>query len=111
MPDTPVSATAGPLVCGVDFSPESRRALLYSSALAARLGCRLHVVSAVEPLLAEAARTAPPTPRVRRPGGAGPAGIRGSPSARARIACRYDASAGEPAPVAAGGRDANPARG
>ncbi len=51
-----MDAAFAPLVCGVDFSPESRRALRYSSALAVRLACRLHVVSAIEPLLAEAAR-------------------------------------------------------
>jgi nucleotide-binding universal stress UspA family protein len=52
----PVPIPSAPIVCGVDFSPESRRALLYASALAQRLGCRLHLVSAVEPLLSEAAR-------------------------------------------------------
>ncbi len=56
MPNEPVTAVSRPIVCGVDFSPESRRALIYASALAGRLGCRLHVVSAVEPLLTEAAR-------------------------------------------------------
>jgi nucleotide-binding universal stress UspA family protein len=51
-----MSDSAAPFVCGVDFSPESRRALLYAAALADRLNSRLHVVSAVEPLLSEAAR-------------------------------------------------------
>lgn len=56
MPDARATAAAQPLVCGVDFSPESRRALIYAAALAGRLGCPLHIVSAVEPLLSEAAR-------------------------------------------------------
>jgi nucleotide-binding universal stress UspA family protein len=97
MPDRPVIAAAGPLVCGVDFSPESRRALLYSSALAARLGCRLHVVSAVEPLLAEAARLrnqlATFIDQVARDlREFAPLGL---PADRVT----YEASAGEPAPV------------
>lgn len=98
MPDSAVHATAGPLVCGVDFSPESRRALLYSSALAARLGCRLQLVSAVEPLLTEAARMRHQLPafidQVARD-------LRefGAPLPLPPDRLSYDASAGEPAPV------------
>ena len=51
-----MTVTARPLVCGIDFSPESRRALAAAASLAERLGCALHIVSAIEPLLAEAAR-------------------------------------------------------
>lgn len=43
------------IVVGVDFSPESRQALNAAAALATKLGSSLHIVSAVEPLLAEAA--------------------------------------------------------
>lgn len=98
MPDRPANATAGPLVCGVDFSPESRRALLYSSALAARLGCGLHVVSAIEPLLTEAARMRHQLPafieQVARD-------LRefAAPLPLPPDRLSYDASAGEPAPV------------
>jgi nucleotide-binding universal stress UspA family protein len=46
-----------PIVVGTDCSPASRRALVASAWLADRLRCPLLVVSAVEPLLAEAART------------------------------------------------------
>jgi nucleotide-binding universal stress UspA family protein len=56
MRDSGAGRTTASLVCGVDFSPESRCALLYATALASRLDCPLHVVSAIEPLLAEAAR-------------------------------------------------------
>lgn len=45
----------GPIVCGVDFSEPSRRALAYASAFASRVGQPLVVVSAVDPLIAEAA--------------------------------------------------------
>jgi len=55
MAGTPATEPA-PVVCGVDFSEASRQAAIYAAALAARLGCRLLVVSAVEPLLTEAAR-------------------------------------------------------
>jgi nucleotide-binding universal stress UspA family protein len=40
----------------VDFSEQSRHALRWAAALATRFGARLTVVSAVDPLLAEAAR-------------------------------------------------------
>ena len=40
----------------VDFSEQSRHALRWAAALAARFGSRLTVVSVVDPLLAEAAR-------------------------------------------------------
>ena len=46
---------ADPIVVGVDFSPESRQALSAATALANTLGSALHIVSAVQPLLAEAA--------------------------------------------------------
>lgn len=51
-----MSAEVAPIVCGLDFSPESRRALRLSAQLAARLDRPLHLVSAVEPLILEAAR-------------------------------------------------------
>lgn len=46
----------GPVVCGIDFSDHSRRALAWARLLADRLGQRLLVVHAVEPVLADAAR-------------------------------------------------------
>jgi len=49
-------SSPAPVICGVDFSPESRRALVCAAGLAERLRCPLHLVSAIEPLLAEAAR-------------------------------------------------------
>jgi nucleotide-binding universal stress UspA family protein len=44
-----------PIVCGVDFSPDARRALHCAAVMAERLSCPLRLVSAVEPLLVEAA--------------------------------------------------------
>ena len=44
------------IVSPVDFSEQSRHALRWAAALAARFGSRLTVVSVVDPLLAEAAR-------------------------------------------------------
>jgi nucleotide-binding universal stress UspA family protein len=65
-----VTTFSGPVVCGVDFSAGSRRALVRAHALARRLGLRLDVVSAIDPLLAEAANVGMgPVPfpdRVRR---------------------------------------------
>ena len=46
----------GPVVCGVDFSEDSRRALRWADLLARRLTQPLIVVHAVEPLLASAAQ-------------------------------------------------------
>jgi nucleotide-binding universal stress UspA family protein len=46
----------GPVVCGIDFSDHSRRALAWARFLAARLNAPLLVVHAVEPVLAEASR-------------------------------------------------------
>jgi nucleotide-binding universal stress UspA family protein len=43
-------------MCGTDFSPASQVALRTAGAIAARLGCRLEIVSAIEPLFEEAAR-------------------------------------------------------
>ena len=45
----------GPVVCGIDFSDQSRRALTLAAALASRLGLPLRVATVVDPLLAEAA--------------------------------------------------------
>lgn len=45
----------GPIVCGVDFSEPSRRALRYAHALAGALGQPLVVIGAIDPLIAEAA--------------------------------------------------------
>lgn len=45
------------LLCPVDFSEQSRHALRWAGALAERFEARLRVFTAVEPLLAEAART------------------------------------------------------
>lgn len=44
------------IISSVDFSEQSRHALRWAAALAARFGSRLTVVSVVDPLLAEAAR-------------------------------------------------------
>lgn len=46
----------GPVVCGIDFSDDSRRALAWARWLAAAFGQRLVIVHAVEPMLAEAAK-------------------------------------------------------
>lgn len=46
----------GPVVCGVDFSEDSKRALRWADVMARRLAQPLVVVHAVEPLLADAAR-------------------------------------------------------
>lgn len=46
---------SGPILCGVDFSEASRHALEFASAFAARLGQSIVVVSAIDPLIAEAA--------------------------------------------------------
>ena len=45
----------GPILCGVDFSDQSRRALILAGALAGRLEVPLRVVTVIDPLLAEAA--------------------------------------------------------
>ena len=45
----------GPVVCGVDFSDDSKRALRWADFMAQRLGQPLVIVHAVEPLLANAA--------------------------------------------------------
>jgi nucleotide-binding universal stress UspA family protein len=46
----------GPIVCGIDFSDHSRRALAWARLLSQRLDQPLIVVHAVEPVLAEAAK-------------------------------------------------------
>lgn len=46
---------SAPVVCGVDFSTHSRRALAIAARAAARLGQPLIIVSALDPLLVEAA--------------------------------------------------------
>ena len=46
----------GPVVCGVDFSDDSRRALRWAAFMAHHLAQPLVVVHAVEPLLASAAQ-------------------------------------------------------
>ena len=46
----------GPVVCGVDFSDDSKRALRWADFMAQRLGQPLVIVHAVEPLLANAAQ-------------------------------------------------------
>jgi universal stress protein A len=48
--------TVRSILCPVDFSEESRRALLWASAIAQYRGGELTVLSVVEPLLAQAAR-------------------------------------------------------
>jgi nucleotide-binding universal stress UspA family protein len=45
----------GPILCGVDFSDQSRRALMLGTALASRLDVPLRVATVIDPLLAEAA--------------------------------------------------------
>lgn len=45
-----------PIVCGIDFSEHSRRALAWARFLADRSGAPLVIVHAVEPVLAEAAK-------------------------------------------------------
>jgi len=49
-----VTALTGPLVCGVDFSEPSRRALAAASAFAAHLHQSLVAVAAIDPLLSQA---------------------------------------------------------
>ncbi len=49
--------TSGPVVCGVDFSDASRHALEFAAAFATRVGQPIIVVSAIDPLIAEAATT------------------------------------------------------
>ena len=44
------------ILCPVDFSEESRQALRWAAALARRTTARLTVLSAVDPLLAQAAK-------------------------------------------------------
>jgi nucleotide-binding universal stress UspA family protein len=46
---------SGPVVCGVDFSDASRHALQYACAFALRVGQKVVVVAAIDPLIAEAA--------------------------------------------------------
>ena len=46
----------GPVVCGVDFSDDSKRALKWADVMARRLAQPLVIVHAVEPLLANAAQ-------------------------------------------------------
>lgn len=46
---------AAPVICGVDFSQDSARALAFARSFSVRLGCPLTAVAAAEPLLAEAA--------------------------------------------------------
>jgi len=46
----------GPIVCGIDFSEHSRRALVWARFFATRLNLPLIVVHAVEPVLAEASK-------------------------------------------------------
>lgn len=48
--------TVRSVLCPVDFSEQSRRALLWASAIAQDRGGQLTVLSVVEPLLVEAAR-------------------------------------------------------
>ena len=48
-------ATIGSVLCPVDFSEQSRQALLWASAIAQHRGGELTVLSVVEPLLAQAA--------------------------------------------------------
>src|SRR5512138_3391983 len=50
-------ATFRSVLCGVDFSDHSRHALRWAAAFSARPGSRLIVVTAVDPLLAHAARS------------------------------------------------------
>jgi nucleotide-binding universal stress UspA family protein len=53
---TSVSRLPSHIVCGVDFSEASTRAVAWAHMLAGRLGRRLVVLAAIEPLLANAAR-------------------------------------------------------
>ena len=48
-------ATVRPVLCPVDFSEQSRRALLWAAAIAQHRGAGLTVLAAFEPLLAQAA--------------------------------------------------------
>jgi nucleotide-binding universal stress UspA family protein len=48
--------TVRSILCAVDFSEESRQALRWAAALARRITARLTVLSAVDPLLAQAAK-------------------------------------------------------
>lgn len=48
---------AGPIVCGIDFSEPAWHAVTLASALASRLGSHLVAVTAIDPLLNEAAET------------------------------------------------------
>src|SRR5262245_63828341 len=47
--------TVRSILCPVDFSQESRQALLWASAIAQHRGAEITVLSVVEPLLAQAA--------------------------------------------------------
>lgn len=47
--------TIGSVLCPVDFSEQSRQALLWASAITHHRGAQMTVLSVVEPLLAEAA--------------------------------------------------------
>lgn len=49
-----MTALSGPLVCGVDFSEPSRRALAAASVFAVHLGQPLVAVTAIDPLLSQA---------------------------------------------------------
>jgi nucleotide-binding universal stress UspA family protein len=51
-----VRVPSQPIVCGIDFSPSSDHALLWAAAIATRLSRPLQLVTAIEPLLTEAAR-------------------------------------------------------
>jgi nucleotide-binding universal stress UspA family protein len=109
MPGATVETATGSVVCGVDFSPESARALACASALAARLSCSLHLVTAIEPLLTEAARlrrqldafTDQVARDLREFAGAPPL-----PADRVT----FEATSGEPAPVLIGAATAHDAR-
>ena len=90
------STSGGPIVVGIDFSPESRQALTAAAALAGQLGAALHVVSAVEPLLAEAALQANQLkPYLEQIGNDLRAFAAESPGAGAALTC--EAQVGEPA--------------
>jgi nucleotide-binding universal stress UspA family protein len=54
-PEVNYNPRVGPILCGVDFSGQSRRALILAAALAGRLEVPLRVVTVIDPLLAEAA--------------------------------------------------------
>jgi len=51
-----MAASPIPIVCGVDFSPNADRAMRCAAGLSKRLRRPLHLVAAIDPLLAEAAR-------------------------------------------------------